>query len=367
MGKRDFTAVSLFSGAGGMDVGFLEAGFRIVYANEINKHAHSTYRANLGNHATHADIYTELSALSRFNGVDCVFGGPPCQGFSVAGKMDLNDERSRLVNVFMQAVKLIRPRMFVMENVKGLATLSKFAGFRRNLHEAANELGYAVDLILLNSKDFGVPQARERMFFIGLLDSLPFRIADYTKQHRLPEVSTREAILHLGPQGTEKNPQTCKAAVMLAARPIMRRSPYAGMLFNGLGRPLNPAKPCATLPASMGGNKTPIIDEEQFFGSGESWVESYHKRLMDGEPPMDGKGTPKFIRRLTLNEAKIIHTFPTDYDFQGPNSSIYTQIGNAVPCKLAEAVAKATLDACFDRGKKASRNCQTEIELDNAA
>lgn len=363
MARKDFTAISLFSGAGGMDVGFVEAGFRVVYANEINKHAHATYQANLGDHASHADIYTELDSLSRFEGVDCVFGGPPCQGFSVAGKMDLQDERSRLVNVFMDVVRMVRPKMFVMENVKGLATLKKFSGFRHDLFRVAEELGYTTDLVLLNSKDFGVPQARERMFFVGLLNSTPFKLADYAKQHERAEISTKEAILHLGRQGTELNPQTCRAEVTLAANPVLRKSPYAGMLFNGLGRPLNPVRPCATLPASMGGNKTPIIDEEQYFGSGDSWVEQYHNRLMAGEPPLDWKSTPSFIRRLTLNEAHIIHTFPKDYDFQGPNSSIYTQIGNAVPCKLAEAVAKSTLDAFADTERQLVASEQLDLAL----
>lgn len=360
---KNFTAVSLFSGAGGMDVGFKNAGFDIVYANELNKHAHATYVANLGDHATNADIYTELDELSRFRGVDCVFGGPPCQGFSVAGKMDLNDERSKLVNVFMKVVAKLEPKMFVMENVKGLATHSKFQGFRSELFQVAERLGYHTDLALLNSKDFGVPQARERMFFVGIKAARHFSLSDYAAQHRRKEVSTKEAIAHLGPHGTEKNPQTCKAVVTLAANPVLRRSPYAGMLFNGLGRPLSPTRPCATLPASMGGNKTPIIDENQYFGDGSSWVEDYHARLMKGEPPLDWQSTPQFIRRLTLNEARVLHSFPDTYSFMGPNSSIYTQIGNAVPCLLAEAVAKSTIDAFEDTNGAISSDGQRTLQL----
>jgi DNA (cytosine-5)-methyltransferase 1 len=363
MKLKKLNAVSLFSGAGGMDVGFKNAGFEIIYANELNKHACATYRENLGDHIHEGDVYNELKKMSSFRGVDCVFGGPPCQGFSVAGKMDLNDERSHLVKVFMSAVEIIRPKMFIMENVKGLANLSKFSQVRLELFEIARKLGYSVDLALLNSKEFGVPQARERMFFVGLLDRSQFKLTDYTKQHTKPEISTREAIKHLGRQGTDTNPQTCKAEVTLAANPVMRRSPYAGMIFNGLGRPLNPEKPCATLPASMGGNKTPVIDEEQFYGSGDSWVEKYHAELMQGQPARDWKSTPKFIRRLTLNEAHILHTFPAGYVFKGPNSSIYSQIGNAVPCKLAEVVASSTISAYFDSERVAVSNNQLELEL----
>lgn len=155
---------------------------------------------------------------------------------------------------------------------------------------------------------------------------------------------TIQAIGHLGVQGTELNPKTCNAVVTLAENPVMRRSPYAGMIFNGLGRPLNPNVPCATLPASMGGNKTPIIDERQFYGDGLSWVEEYHSHLSSGGRPYGMNDTPEYIRRLTLNEAQILHTFPEDYDFAGGKSAIYRQIGNAVPCGLAEAVAKTTMD-----------------------
>ena len=358
------TAVSLFSGAGGMDVGFIRAGMKIVYANEINRHASDTYRYNLGDHLSESDIYDELATMSRFSGVDCVFGGPPCQGFSVAGKMDLNDERSHLVKIFMSVIETVRPKMFVMENVKGLGTLSKFSAVRLNLIQQASKMGYTSDLTILNAKDFGVPQARERMFFVGLQKNTPFRLSDYIAQHYKPEQTTLEAIAHLGPQGTEKNPQTCKAKVTLAASPVLRKSPYAGMLFNGLGRPLNPSKPCATLPASMGGNKTPIIDEEQFFGSGDSWVEKYHRDLMSGHPPLDWQSTPPFIRRLTLSEAHILHTFPSNFVFKGPSSSIYSQIGNAVPCGLAEAVAKATLDAFHDT--KILQTHKNQMSLFNA-
>ena len=182
------------------------------------------------------------------------------------------------------------------------------------------------------------------MFFVGFLAGGQIDFDMRVKRYFRPEVSSLEAIRHLGPQGTEKNPKTCNAVVTLAANPVLRRSPYAGMMFNGLGRPLNPEAPCSTLPASMGGNKTPIIDERQFFGNGQSWVEEYHAHLMGGGEPYSMYDTPDYIRRLTLEEARILHSFPADYDFSGGKSAIYRQIGNAVPCGLAEAVAMTAVD-----------------------
>lgn len=342
--QESLSAVSLFSGAGGMDVGFRRAGFRIEWANDFDKAAVETYRRNIGDHITLGDVNEYIDGLVKFKGVDCLFGGPPCQGFSVAGKMALDDPRSQLVKSYMRAVEVVQPRCFVMENVKALGTLSKFKQVRDELRSYADRLGYQTELLIFNSRNFGVPQSRERVFFVGFKGGEKIDFDMRAKRYFRPEVSTLEAIRHLGPQGTEKNPKTCNAVVTIAERPVLRRSPYAGMMFNGLGRPLNPAVPCATLPASMGGNKTPIIDERQFFGNGQSWVEDYHAHLMDGGEPYGMHDTPDFIRRLTLEEARILHSFPADYDFAGGKSAIYRQIGNAVPCGLAEAVALTAID-----------------------
>lgn len=327
-----------------MDVGFRQAGFDILWANDFDKAAVETYERNIGEHIVLGDIEDYIPSLKRFEGADCLFGGPPCQGFSVAGKMALDDPRSQLVKSYMRAVEVVRPRAFIMENVKALGTLTKFKQVRDELRSYANRLGYQTELHILNAKDFGVPQARQRVFFVGFRDVESVDFAQRVKAYQKAEISTIEAIKHLGVQGTDENPRTCNAVVTIAARPVLRRSSYAGMLFNGLGRPLNPNAPCATLPASMGGNKTPIIDERQFYGDGESWVEEYHAHLIAGGKPLGMRDTPEFIRRLTLEEARILHTFPKDYDFAGGKSAIYRQIGNAVPCGLAYAVAMAARD-----------------------
>ena len=146
----------------------------------------------------------------------------------------------------------------------------------------------------------------------------------------------------LGKAGTEKNPNTCTAKITFATRPIMRKSPYAGMYFNGQGRPMNVDEYSNTLPASMGGNKTPFIDEEYLYGDAKSdWVVDYHKGLLDGSIEPEFKDAPSRLRRITIKEATKIQTFPDEYKFCGNKGKIYTQIGNAVPCNLAEAVAKS--------------------------
>jgi DNA (cytosine-5)-methyltransferase 1 len=330
-----------------MDVGFQQAGFDIIWANELMPHAAATYANNHAKGVMHAgNLMDVLETLPPPENVFCVLGGPPCQGFSVAGKMDLADERSQLVFSYMDVVKRLLPKVFVMENVKALASLSKFANVREELQRRAVRLGYDAQFHLLNAKDFGVPQSRERVFFIGFRKELQIRFDQrYFDPYRKEAPTVRAILNHLGPAGTEKNPLTCKAKITLAARPVMRKSPYAGMMFNGLGRPINTDGVSCTLPASMGGNKTPVVDEAHVFGGEPSWIDWYHARLMRGEPPLGMNDTPSSLRRLTLKEAVILQTFPADYEFAGPNSSQYTQIGNAVPCGLAFAVASAVLDA----------------------
>ena len=111
------------------------------------------------------------------------------------------------------------------------------------------------------------------------------------------------------------------------------------MMFNGAGRPIDPNGYSNTLPASMGGNKTPIIDESAIFDGKKSWVETYHEKIWNGGKPLNFQEAPKFLRRLTVNEAIQIQTFPEDYRFMGGTNATYKQIGNSVPPRLAEVVA----------------------------
>lgn len=329
-----------------MDIGFSRAGVEIVSANDIDRDACLTYEANHPRGIIKCgDINQNLTDIRRFEGVDIVFGGPPCQGFSIAGKMNPDDPRSKLLWTFMEVVEITKPQAFICENVKALAVLDKWAEIRQKLFRLANQLGYQCELIILNSSDFGVPQSRERMFLIGFrgiedVSNLEARFDQYRK----PSPTVRDIILPLGVAGSKNNQRICNAKITLAAKPVMRRSPYAGMLFNGQGRALNPNGYSCALHASMGGNKTPIVDEEHCYFGQNSWVEWYHSYLMKGEEPLPLDAAPKRLRRLTIDEALRIQSFPHDYQFIGGQSSVYRQIGNAVPCALAQVVAEVVLD-----------------------
>ena len=345
-----FNAISLFTGAGGMDVGFEKAGVNVVFANEIMKEAAETYLANHPNcRLVNDDINNVLDELDEYKGMDLVFGGPPCQGFSVAGKMDPDDERSKLIFTFLDVVEKVHPKAFVMENVEALGKLEKWEPVRLKYLERARNLGYNCRPFILNATEYGVPQKRERVFFIGVKDNLdPFfeyHIESLIEDQKNKAPFIRELLKPLGRAGTEKNPKTCTAKITFATNPVMRKSPYAGMYFNGQGRPINVDEYANTLPASMGGNKTPFVDEDYLYGDAEEdWVVHYHKGLQDGSITPVFEEAPSRLRRITINEALLIQTFPEDYVFKGNKGRIYTQIGNAVPCKLAEAVAKAVIN-----------------------
>lgn len=334
-------SLSLFTGAGGMDVGFKNAGYQVVAANELDKHACTTFRKNHQNTMMiEGDIEKYMDRIAGLSDIDIIFGGPPCQGFSVAGKMDPDDPRSKLIFSFCSVVERLQPKAFVMENVKALGTLNKFAGVRQSLLSRFQKSGYNVTINVLNAKEFGVPQARERVFFIGVQQGFqPVYPASFEKHKKLAP-TLREVLIPLGEPGTENNSRICKAKVTLAAKPVLRKSPYAGMLFNGQGRPLNPDGWASTLPASMGGNRTPIIDNNHLYYGKAAWVEDYHRRLISGGKPQGMHEAPAFLRRLTIDEAALLQTFPMTYEFSGPDSRVFSQIGNAVPCKLAEVVAK---------------------------
>ena len=338
-------AISLFSGAGGLDLGFHRAGVEIVWANDYNKSACETYRANFGGVIHQGSIMDfDYAALPE---CDLVFGGPPCQGFSVAGKMDPDDPRSKLVFEFQKVVAAKRPKVFVMENVAALANLDKFAGVRDALLKGYRELGYHVRFRVLDSSQFETPQRRERMIMIGTTMA-EARIRFPANGGRT--ITAREALSGLDMPGIGNNQGICHARITVAKHPVLRKSPFAGMLFNGLGRPLDLDRPAQTLPASMGGNKTPIIDERWLAEeTAQSWVATYHARLCSSDPAEVAAQTtvPPYLRRLTVSEAACLQGFPNGFVFKGAQSEKFKQIGNSVPPPFAYHIAKSVLESMF--------------------
>jgi DNA (cytosine-5)-methyltransferase 1 len=335
------TVVSLFAGAGGMDLGFQQAGFDIIWTNEIDPDAVKTYSDNVGNQVVLGDIRTVES--DSIPACDVVIGGPPCQGFSVAGKMNPDDPRSALLWEFVRVVGDKKPRAFMLENVKALGILERWAGVRRRLVTRLQGLGYDVAFGVLDASRFGVPQVRERVFFIGT--------ARGDAESAFPEpgdrtVSVRDALRALPPYGQPGNDSMSRAIIVPAKRPVMRPSPYAGLLFNGRGRPINLDRPAPTLPAIMGGNRTPIIDQHALETGESNWAVEYHAHLRSGGKPYTS--VPSRLRRLSVEECAVIQCFPAGFRFSGEQSSRYRQIGNALPPLLACAIATRLRSTLFD-------------------
>ncbi len=293
------------------------------------------------------DIDNIWGELEQYKGVDIVFGGPPCQGFSVIGKMNPNDERSRLIWSFLNAVEIVQPKAFVMENVKALATINKWSGTKIAFINKANELGYFCVPFVINAADYGTPQKRERVFFIGIKGNHDFtdELQNLITAQKRKAPVIRELFKDLGPAGTERNPKTCNAKITFAVKPVMRKIPYDCLMFNGIGRPIDPDGYSRTITASMGGNMTLIVDEDYLQDpQADNWIQEYYNKLASGKVIPKFEEAPARLRRLTINETRRLQTFPDDYCFCGAKTNVYRQIGNAVPCEMAKTIAKAVIE-----------------------
>lgn len=290
------------------------------------------------------DINNIYDRLESYAGTDIVFGGPPCQGFSVIGKMNPEDERSQLIWSFLKVVEIIRPKAFVMENVKALAAISKWRDVREEYIHRAYELGYGCVPFIVNAAEYGTPQKRERVFFIGIRDDYSFeqKMWDNIREQQRKAPVIRELFKDLGPAGTEKNPRTCNAKITFAVRPVIRRIPYDCLMFNGIGRPIDPDGYSRTITASAGGNMTLIVDEKFLHDpTADNWIQEYYDKVINKEIIPEFKEAPERLRRLTIRETMRLQTFPDNYVFCGPKSSVYKQLGNAVPCEMAKTIAVA--------------------------
>lgn len=296
--------VSLFSGAGGLDLGFKMAGHNIIWANDLYGDAVETYRHNIGNHVVCEDI-AEVS-VDDVPDCDIIIGGFPCQGFSVANtKRHEDDERNALYKQLIRIIDAKRPKFFLAENVKGLTNLAKGKVFQMILQDFT-DLGYKVTSKVLNAADYGVPQTRQRVIIVGVRNDLDFAYEFPVPTHDrkaanglLPWVTVTQALENIPDPDLPND------------LPNHVYSKYK-LNFNGyIGhRALNPDLPAPTVTA-RGDNRGGVVILPH----------------------------PNGQRRMSCRELAAIQSFPLDFAFSGNNSSVYRQIGNAVPPLLGRAVA----------------------------
>lgn len=300
--------VSLFSGAGGLDLGFIQAGHEIIWANDIDKDAVQTYRANIDSCILCQDI-KEIDA-STIPHSDLVIGGFPCQGFSLANlQRNISDERNALYKFFLKVVASTKPRFFLAENVKGILSLDNGNAIKQILSdfEAA---GYIVQMRLINMADYGVPQTRQRVIIVGQRKNIskdfifcfPTPTNNKDGKEGLPHwVSIKEAI--------ERFPDPDTSNTVLNHEYSHYKVEYRNFTAH---RKTNPDKPSPTILAR---------------GNGKGGVCAI--------PHYNGK------RRLTVRESAAIQTFPDSFQFFGSRTSCYRQIGNAVPVLFARKLGES--------------------------
>ena len=302
MKMREFTAVSLFCGAGGLDLGFDRAGFRTLWANDFDADACKTHQ----NWSNAEIVCGDISKVEVENipDSDVILGGFPCQGFSLSGPRKIDDSRNALYKHYVRIVAAKNPKIFVGENVKGLLTMGNGQVMEAIIDEFS-ACGYNVFYKLVNAKDFGVPQDRERVIICGFRKDLGIENFEL----EIPNVETmtlREALADLP---TVKPEEVCTA-------------PYSSR-YMSRNRKRSWDQVSYTIPAM-----------------------AKQVTLYPGSPDMEkiDKDIWKFgddgvTRRLSWREAAAIQTFPKELEFCGDITSKYKQIGNAVPVKLAEYVA----------------------------
>ncbi|MEF2930993.1 MAG: DNA cytosine methyltransferase [Methanobrevibacter smithii] len=397
-----YKLISLFSGAGGMDLGFKQAGFEIIYANDFDEDAVITYRNNIDENAVLGDI-CKISSDEIPNNPDVVIGGFPCTGFSIANtKRNMGDERNFLYQQLLRVVNDKQPKVFVAENVKGLLSMEKGKVIEMIINDF-KEIGYDVDYKILNAADYGVPQARERVIIIGnrcgIKNIYPKPThTDTSKAQQtltqdntlLPYITTEEAIGYLSDVKISYDP------IELDGKMIYNHmaSTNVSDKFWARKHKVDQADICDYLRGWRNKSEwtTPKLDKH--FGykhtaghwfrkdnnsgtipSPEDWWElkkllkfddKYDKqvteleernivyeqslRITNWDRPSDTitATSPEIHvnkkRRLSARECAILQTFPDDFIFSGSLSSMYMQIGNAVPVLLAKHIGNSIID-----------------------
>jgi DNA (cytosine-5)-methyltransferase 1 len=253
---------SLFSGCGGMDLGFVQAGFQVVWANDFEAMACETYARNIGSHIVCGDI-AEVSPYS-IPDVDIMIGGFPCQDFSMIWQRGgIETDRGNLYRFFVEAVKTKMPKVFVAENVKGLLTANKGAAIEQIARDFA-EIGYVVDVDLYNFAEFGVPQLRERIFIVGVRADIDWEFTKPVATHNPKTYMTSGQALRgvkKVPANNEHQNIADKTKKMLELIPeggnfsdIPREHPlYVKGMISHVYRRLHRNKPATTIIAGGGG------------------------------------------------------------------------------------------------------------------
>ncbi len=368
MSNKKYTFIDLFAGCGGLSLGLEQAGFSLCFVNEIVEQFAHTHRVNhnLGdNHYFVGDIALLNKDIEKYRkfikDVTLVCGGPPCQGFSMANRQRLiDDPRNNLYKQFLIFLNHVRPRFFIMENVKGM--MHKFDEIIQNFNDYLGD-EYQYDYAILKAQDFGVPQNRERFIMIGNRRGIsPGKIFAEIEKHKRQPYVLRDALLglpHLEPrkQKGAKDIENIESGFTERDFEYIKNSFYDFIndgreihkLYNHKNRYNNPRdiEIYRRLPQGANSLHESIADIMPYKRRNDIFKDKYFKldenqicKTITSHMRFDCNMYihPWEARGLSPREAARIQTFPDDYIFTGAQNLWYAQIGNAVPVKLAKAI-----------------------------
>ena len=325
--------IDLFCGCGGLSKGFEMAGFNTVLAIDFWKDAVETFNNNHKNKVAICDDVSKISNdflddFTKKNKITGIVGGPPCQGYSTVGKRDINDDRNYLYLQYCRIVEKVKPEFFVLENVKGLLTLNN-GKFKEDIVERFTKLGYIVDYKILNSSDYGVPQNRNRVFFVGIKNK-KFKFP----KEKLKKVTTYEAISDLTSYEDKytTSAQTSYQKNMRGNNKQLKNNEFT----------VHTEKTIDVISKIPDGGK--ITDLPKEFWEIRKYNKAFQRMNSKLQSNTIDTGHRNYFhysenRIPTVRESARIQSFPDNFIFYGSRTSQYKQVGNAVPPLLANAIA----------------------------
>lgn len=370
------TVISLFSGAGGCSLGFKQAGYSVLYASDIDESAGKAYLINFPETPfERADInklnFSSILSKSciKEGELDILIGGPPCQGFSTAGARFWEDPRNELLKSYVKALRTIRPKWFLMENVEGLLT-AKGGEYLFEAAKAFISLGYRIKIEKIYAQEFGVPQRRKRVLIVGNRIGKEFSFPEPTiklngRIFRNSDITLRHAIGELPEAATSK-----EAALSYLESPKNQFETYLRGTSSVLKEHFSPSMREIQLQRIMALSPGQTMKDMPEHLQHVSFKKRANRRVMDGTPMEKRGGSPSGLKRLIINEPCLtitgaatrefihpihhrpltirecarIQTFPDDFVFYGNASEKIQQIGNAIPPLVARIFAEHIRD-----------------------
>lgn len=336
---KPLTFIDLFAGCGGLSLGFEQSGFKGILAIDFWQDALTTYSYNREHSKT---LCGDLSAISpddvknefKISDVDVIIGGPPCQGFSVAGKRIIDDKRNELYKSFVNFVRVFRPKAFVMENVPTILTMGNGI-IRDAILSDFTDLGYTINYKVLTASDYGVPQNRRRAVFVGLLGG---EIYNFPTPSIDKHISSYEALSDL-PENSQQDGSSYICEPMSEFQRLMRK--YSRGVYNH-NITIHTARTQEIIAMVPDGGNYKDLPKELW---DTRKVHIAWTRLNSKRPSFtidcghNHHFHYKFNRVPTVRESARLQSFPDSFIFLGNKGSQLKQVGNAVPPLLAQQIA----------------------------